>query len=143
MAEPDQAFQVSGKLAKVDDALGLVFGYAIICTEDGEPYYDLQDEHFPEDVMLKSALDFVQNAGVAGEMHVRNADGEIVGRGTTPFLFPLTTDLAKALEIKTSTTGLLIAMKPDAAMLAKFKSGQLTGFSVGGMYSKELVDAGA
>jgi hypothetical protein len=49
------------------------------------------------------------------------------------FAFPMTTDIAKAFGVETKTTGLMIGLKPDNnAMLAKFKSGELTGFSIGG-----------
>src|SRR4051812_4790287 len=29
------------RIAKIDESLGLVFGYAIVCTKNGQPYYDL------------------------------------------------------------------------------------------------------
>ena len=82
--------------------------------------------------MLKSALDFMENSQVAREMHGKTPEGQRKQAGTVVFAFPLTADIAKALDIETSTTGLLIAVKPDATMLAKFKSGELTGFSIGG-----------
>ena len=114
-------------VAKVDESLGLVFGYAVVCLQNGEPYYDLADDHIPEQAMLKAAASFAQRDRVAKEMHEGEKAGEIV------FLFPLTTEVAKSLDIETSTTGLLIAMKPsDPAMLEKFRSGEYTGFSIGG-----------
>ena len=135
-------YKFNSKVVKVDDELGLVFGYAIICAKNGEDYFDLQDDHIPEDVMLKSALDFMENSQVAREMHGKTPEGQRKQAGTVFFAFPLTADIAKALDIETSTTGLLIAVKPDAAMLAKFKSGELTGFSIGGSCTREeLPDA--
>ena len=113
-------------VVKVDEALGLVFGFAIVSKQDGEDYYDLQDDHIPEDAMLKAATDFMENSRVAKEMHAGDEAGTIV------FAFPLTTDIAKALDIVTKRTGLLIAMRPADGMLAKFKSGEFTGFSIGG-----------
>ena len=44
----------------------------------------------------------------------------------------LSREIAKALDITTKRTGLLVGLRPDAAMLAKFKSGELSGFSIGG-----------
>jgi hypothetical protein len=77
--------------------------------------------------MLGAAVDFMQNSRVAKEMHAGDSKGSVL------FAFPLTTEIAKSFGIETSTTGLMIAMKPDNAdMLAKFKSGELTGFSIGG-----------
>ena len=121
----EKRFDVS--VAKVDDSLGIVFGYAIICTEDGEPYFDTQNDYITEESMLKCAADFMQNSRVAGDMHKSAED-----HGNIVFAFPLTAEIAKSLEIETKTTGLLIAMKPDADGLAKFKSGERTGFSIGG-----------
>lgn len=120
-------FEINTEVIKVDPSLGLVMGMAIICKEDGVDYFDVQGDHIPEDAMLKAALDFMENSQVAKEMH----SGE--EKGTVVFAWPLTTDIAKAFGIETSTTGLMIAVRPhDDEMLAKFKSGELTGFSIGG-----------
>jgi hypothetical protein len=122
-----RAAPLSVKVAKVDEGHGLVFGYAIVCRKDGADYYDLQDDHIPEDAMLDAAVGFMAGERTAKEMHDGDAIGSIV------FAMPLTTDIAKAFGIETRTTGLMIAMKPsDKAVLAKFKSGEYTGFSMGG-----------
>ena len=121
------AFSIDSEVLKVDPALGIVMGYAIISTENGEPYYDLQGDHIPEESMLKAAVDFAENSRVASEMHT----GE--SRGTVLFTWPLTGEIAKSFGIQTERTGLLIAMKPDTDMLAKFQSGELKGFSIGGV----------
>lgn len=113
-------------VVKVDESLGLVFGFAIVSKKDGADYYDLQDDHIPEDAMLKASLDFMENSRVAKEMHSGEQAGNVV------FAFPLTTDIAAAVDIVTKQTGLLIAMRPAPGMLAKFKSGEFTGFSIGG-----------
>jgi Putative phage serine protease XkdF len=115
------------EVLKVDDSLGLVLGWAIVCKKDGADYFDLQDDHIPEQSMLRAAAEFMQNSRVAKEMH------EGVSAGTVVFAFPMTTDIAKAFGVETKTTGLMIGLKPDNdAMLTKFKSGELTGFSIGG-----------
>lgn len=120
-------FDVRAEVVKVDESLGLVMGFGIICLKGGEPYFDLQGDHIPEDSMLKAALDFMENSQVAKEMH----QGEEAG--TVVFAFPLTSDIAKAFDIQTKITGLMIAMKPNAEMLKRFQEGELTGFSIGGM----------
>jgi Putative phage serine protease XkdF len=123
--EADHIF--SARVCKVDEGHGLVFGYAIVCKKDGQDYYDLQDDHIPEDAMLDAAVGFMAGERTAKEMHDGDAIGSIV------FAMPLTTDIAKAFGIETRTTGLMIAMKPsDPAVLAKFKDGTYTGFSMGG-----------
>ena len=137
-----EQYKYNSKVVKVDSELGLVFGYAMICAENGKDYFDLQGDNIPESVMLKASLDFMENSQVAREMHGTTPDGQRKQAGTVVFAFPLTDDIAKAMDIQTSTTGLLIAVKPDAAMLAKFKSGEFTGFSIGGSCTREeLPDA--
>lgn len=117
----------NAEVVKVDASLGLVMGYAIICKQDGTDYFDLHNDHIPEDAMLEAASDFMLNSRVAKEMHVGG------GKGSVVFAWPMTTDIAKAFGLDVKTTGLMIAMKPDPVMLAKFVSGELTGFSIGGM----------
>ena len=116
------------KFTKVDAELGLVMGFAIVSTIDGEPYFDLQGDNIPEDAMLKAAVDFMADSREAKEMHAGDRIGDVL------FAFPLTTDVAKAFDIQTKTTGLMIAMKPSSEdTLEKFRSGEYTGFSIGGM----------
>lgn len=125
-ADTETFVATSAEVCKVDEELGLVFGFAIVCKVDGEDYFDVQDDHIPESSMLKASTDFMLHSRMAKEMH---QGGEA---GTVVFAFPLTTDIAKALGIATKKTGLIVAMKPDAEMLGKFKRGELTGFSIGG-----------
>lgn len=115
------------KLAKVDDSLGLVFGWAIISKLNGREYYDTQGDYIPEDVMLKAASNYMQNGAVAKEMHVGSEKGKVV------FAWPMTADIAKSMGLSTQQTGLMIAMKPDnESMLQKFRDGTYSGFSIGG-----------
>ena len=120
------------EVAKVDDALGLVFGFAIVSKVDGEPYFDTQGDHIPEDSMLKAATDFMLSSRMSGDMHGRDESGEPIQDGDVIFAFPLTEEVAKAMGIETQKTGLMVAMRPSAAVLAKYKSGEYTGFSIGG-----------
>lgn len=125
-------FRKTGEVIKTSDELGLVFGLAIVCLEDGKPYFDSYGDHVPEDVMLKHAADFMANSRISTDMHAR-ADGKPVQDGSVVFAFPFTTEIAKSLGIETvKRTGLLIGMKPSPAVFKKFKSGEYTGFSIGG-----------
>lgn len=120
-------FEIYAPVQKVDSDLGLVFGWAIICKEDdGSEYYDAHGDHIPEDAMLEAAADFMANSRMAKEMH----DGE--SRGEYVFCWPMTGEIAKAMGFETKKTGLMVGLKPDRAMLAKFKSGELKAFSIGG-----------
>lgn len=119
-------------VVKVDDRLGIVFGFAVVCTVDGKPYVDTQGNEVPGDALVKAAADYMAGPRDVGEMHRET------GRGQVVFAFPLTPDIAKALRIDTPVTGLLVGVKPDAALLAKYRSGELTCFSMGGRH--EIVD---
>lgn len=120
-------FERTCDIVKTDSELGLVFGFAMVCSKNGEPYIDSQDDFIPERAMLNASLKFMGSTPrTSGDMH-NKADGKVV------FAFPLTAEIAKALDIETQTTGLLIAMKPSAEVLNKFKSGEYTGFSIGGI----------
>ena len=118
---------------KFDEELGLIFGFAIVSNIEGEPHFDLQGDHIPEDSMLKAATDFMANSGVAAEMHERDDDGNPVPIGKVLFAWPMTSDIAASLGIVTKRTGLLIAIKPEGdEALAKARDGRYRGFSIGG-----------
>lgn len=113
-------------VCKVDEGLGLVFGWGIICKNDGVDYYDVQGDHIPEERMLEAVTDFMERDRDHGDMHVA------FGKGMVVHSFPLTTEIAKEMGISCDRTGWMVATKPTAALLAKFKSGEYKGFSIGG-----------
>lgn len=131
MTKPDEIF-FKAEVAQVDESLGLVFGWGIVCKLDGEDYYDLQGDHIPEDAMLAATTDFMEKSRVAGDMHLRDEAGEPIKDGAVVFSFPLTEDVAKAMGISTDRTGWMVAVKPGPEVLQKFKSGEYGGFSIGG-----------
>lgn len=129
----------SVRIVKVDEELGLVFGWAIVCKVNGADYYDLNidkredgsyervPEHIPEKAMLKAATRFMASTQRPGnEMHAGPDLGDYV------FAFPMTTEIAKSLEIVTKITGMLVAFKPPPHVLAKYKDGTYGGFSIEG-----------
>jgi hypothetical protein len=129
LATDDQVLKAT--VSKVDTTLGLVFGWGIICTEksaDGQwvDHYDTQKDHIPEPVMLDAVSDFMENARSAHDMHKGSQHGTIVHS------FPLTRDIAEKMGIESGKTGWMVAMKPGPEQLAKFASGEYTGFSIGG-----------
>ena len=121
-------------ICKVDETLGLVFGYAMVCNEEGNPYFDLQGHHIPEDTMLRTLTKFMSADGIAGDMHRKDEEGNLIPEGRIVFAFPMTQEIAKSLGIEVKRTGAIIAMKPDNPdILAKYASGERTGFSIGGV----------
>lgn len=117
-------------IIKVDKELGILFGYAIVCKEDGEPYYDLQGDYIPEDSMLEAAVNFMDGNNYFWENH-------IYGVGKVLFAWPMTTELAEKMDITVKRTGLLVGVKPDHYdIIDKFRAGIYTGFSIGGMVNQ-------
>lgn len=133
MTEKAKVF-TKANVVKVDKSLGLIFGWAIVCKVDGEDYFDLQDDHIPEDSMLKATTEFMIESRKNKDMHSGGFKGTVV------FAFPLTTDIAKAMGIASKNTGLMIAAKPDdPAILDKYASGDYQGFSIGGQRLEDKV----
>jgi hypothetical protein len=134
----DAGVSYAADLVKVDDTLGLALGWAIVCTVDGEPYFDKQGDYIPDSAMLDAAVDFMQHSKTIvakeqsgnrsfKEMHRGDDKGHVV------FAWPMTAEIAKAYGIDTKQTGLMIAVKPDdPRVLGKFKDGTYGGFSIGG-----------
>jgi len=135
----------AGQLLKVNDVLavdeehGIVVGWAIVCTKDGQPYYDLNvdrdgvrkgervPEHITKSAVIKALIDAAQVGVMAGnEMHEGPETGQFVG------MFYMDADIAKSLGMTTTTEGLLVQYKPEPEVLAKFKNGTYTGFSIEG-----------
>lgn len=120
-------------VAKADESLGVVFGYALICkefdeiSEGFEDYVDLQNDIVEEDAMLQCAFEFMQGDRVAKVQHKGDQQGTVV------FALPVTEEIAKSLDIDVTKTGLIIGVKfDDDAVLKAFADGTLTGFSIGG-----------
>lgn len=122
--------QIKLDIVKVNKELGILFGYAIVCKEDGEEYYDLQGDHIPEDAMMEAAVNFMDGRNYFYENH-------IYGVGKVIFAWPMTSELAEAMDIMVKKTGLLVGVKPDHYdIIDKFREGIYTGFSIGGMVNE-------
>lgn len=143
---PSKIVKVGGDL-QVDTEHGLVFGYAIVSKTragfDGEfaDYYDLNvdldgvlkgqrvPEHITEDAMFKAAVDAAET-GMQMAGNVQHAGPDV---GSYYFMFPVTEEMAKALDWQVKKTGLVVGYHPgDEEVLKKFKDGTYTGFSIEG-----------
>lgn len=132
LIEHEEDFNYNSSVIKVDETLGLVLGWAIICKEAGKEYYDVQGDHIPEASMLKASVEFMKSQRTVGDMHETVEGGQVV------FAFPMTEEIAKAFDIVTKTTGLMIGIKPEnQKTLEKFKNGEYNGFSIGGKRVKD------
>ena len=134
-------FTSENTFIKVDESLGIILGFGIICKQDGEDYYDLQNHHIPEDSMFQATVDFMKNSNQIRDMHIKTDDGLLPG--SLVFSFPLTEEIAKSFGIETKTTGWMVGFMPeDDSVLEMFKSGERTGFSIGGsIFESEEVNA--
>lgn len=126
------------EICKIDETLGIIFGWGLVSTQDGQPYHDLQGDHVSDYELTQAAMHFMLKSRTAKTMHAGEASGDVL------FCFPLTSDVLKSFDIKSDTTGLLIGIKPrDQSILQKFRDGEFTGFSIGGSGLAEPVEDNA
>jgi hypothetical protein len=96
-------------------------------------------EHIDHDVMFKAAATFAEATEAPG--NVMHAGPDV---GKFLFMLPVTDEIYKALfdtDQSAPITGLAVGYKPTPEVLAMFKSGELTGFSIEGWHDgSELVD---
>jgi len=120
-------FKTYVKVQDVNESLGLVFGWGIVCKKDDDHYVDHGDDHIPQEEMLKSVLDFMENSRIVDDMHDYGNHGGVI------FSMPMTEEIAKAYGIETETYGWMVGVKPTEELFEKFVSGEYTGFSIGGV----------
>lgn len=133
-----------GEFTKANTALGIVYGWAIVCTKNGKPYFDRAGDHIPEDEMEKSAAEFMASSMSMGVNHQKR-DTTTLDRGTVfvkssaqrmgtiVFAWPVTAEIAKKFGMSVAKTGLLVAAKPDdQKVVDRVSKGELTAFSIGG-----------
>jgi hypothetical protein len=129
-----ETFRCAGKIEKVDDGLGLVFGWLMICKQRDDAgalqeYVDLHGNAIAEDGMVEALADFMINSRTTKAMHRGQPRGEAV------FAFPMTEEIAKVYGFENPPmTGALFAARPDPESLQKFRDGTYTGFSIGGVH---------
>lgn len=113
---------------KGDDALGIIYGYAMITKANGEAFVDSQGDHIPDQAMLEASADFMENTSrTLGLEHKADEGGKVI------FAFPMTDAIKKAFDITTPVNGLIIGIKPkNQETYEAFKANKLTGFSIGG-----------
>lgn len=99
-----------------------------------------------EDPVTKAAMqelvDKAEKASFPPPLYDRNSNlkaQKAKPRGFVPFAFPLLSDMLEPLGIQSQKTGLLIGMKPDPALFARYRSGEVTQFSIGGRRDKDVV----
>lgn len=122
------------KVTKVDEAQPIVYGWGSICkVRDAAgnmvDYWDTDDENFPEDVTEKAWRDFMLNSRNMDVMHDEKPMGKVV------YAMPMLEDIAAAFGILEclDRTGVMVGVQiDDPEILEKFRSGEYSGFSIGG-----------
>lgn len=117
----------------------LVYGWAMVNKVRNEndelvDYFDTDNEHFPEDITLEAFEEFMTGDRLVDNIHDEKPIGQIV------FGFPMISDIAEAFGIldKLPQTGIIVGMRVDnAEILAKYESGEYTGFSIGALANFE------
>lgn len=129
---PHEEIEFSARVSKLNDELGLVFGHAFSSSLDGGAtlHVDYQEDAIDPD-FIKTAMEFMEAGGPTDVNHDCAPDGRIV------FAWPLVPEVNAAMGIKSDVIGLAIAVKPSAETYAKFKSGELAGFSLYGTGTRE------
>ncbi|MGJ8660457.1 MAG: XkdF-like putative serine protease domain-containing protein [Bacteroidota bacterium] len=125
---------IEGKILKTDDEQRMVFGWASVVTEDGEPVVDRQGDVIEAETLVKAVNEFMEHVRVGKAMHVGEQVGVVVHS------LPITKEIGEALGIQSNREGWVVAYKVfDDDVWAMVKSGELAAFSIGGRAMKEEI----
>jgi len=127
---------VEAQVLKMDDEQRIVYGWASVVTEDGEPVVDTQGDVITPEEMEKMANDFMLDVRKAKAMHTGDHVGEVIHS------MPLTNELMKAFDIYSDREGWLVAFKIyDDDAWDRVKSGDFQALSIGGKAgSREAIE---
>lgn len=123
---------IEGQILKADDEQRMVYGWASVVTEKGEPVIDRQGDVIEPETLVKAVNNFMEHVRVGKTMHVGEQTGVIVHS------MPVTKEIGEALGIHSDREGWVVAYKVyDDAVWDMVKSGELAAFSIGGRAVKE------
>lgn len=131
----DEDVGLTFEVLKVNESDRLLYGWAVISSIHGEPYFDTDNEHIPEDVMMRAATKFMIDNRVSKDSH--DNDKTV---GMVVHSFPLTKEIATALGIYCDVQGWIVGVKVNDIIMNKFKTGEYRGFSIGGLAAMAEVD---
>ena len=127
---------IEGKILKVDDEQRIVYGWASVITENGQPVIDRQGDVIEADTLVKAVNDFMEHVRVGKTMHVGGETGRVIHS------LPVTKEICDSLGIQCDREGWIVAYKVyDDKVWQMVKSGELAAFSIGGRAVKEKFDA--
>ena len=130
----DMTKSIEGKILKTDDEQRMVFGWASVVTENGEPVVDRQGDVIEADTLVKAVNEFMEHVRVGKAMHTGEQVGVVVHS------LPITKEIGEALGIQSDREGWVVPYKVfDDAVWDMVKSGELAAFSIGGRAQKEEI----
>ena len=127
---------MEGQILKTDEEQRLVYGWASVVTEKGEPVIDRQGDVIEPETLVKAVNNFMEHVRVGKEMHKGDQIGAVIHS------MPITKEIGESLGIQSDREGWVVAFKVyNDDVWAKVKSGELAAFSIGGRATKESYDA--
>ena len=128
----DMTKTIEGKILKADDEQRMVYGWASVVTENGEPVIDRQGDVIEPETLVKAVNNFMEHVRVGKAMHTGDQVGVVVHS------MPITKEIGEALGIHSDREGWVVAYKVyDDNVWNMVKSGELAAFSIGGRAVKE------
>lgn len=126
---------IEGKILKADEEQRMVWGWASVVTEKGEPVVDRQGDVIEPETLVKAVNKFMEHVRVGKQMHNGDQIGVVVHS------MPITKEIGDSLGIQSDREGWIVAFKVyDDDVWSKVKSGELAAFSIGGRAVKEDYD---
>ena len=123
---------ITGQILKADDEQRMVYGWASVVTEKGEPVIDRQGDMIAPDTLVRAVNKFMEHVRVGKEMHTGDQIGAVIHS------MPITKEIGDSLGIQSDREGWIVAFKVyNDDVWAKVKSGELAAFSIGGRAMKE------
>ena len=123
---------VEGQILKTDEEQRMVYGWASVVTEKGEPVVDRQGDVIEPETLVKAVNGFMEHVRVGKEMHKGDQIGAVIHS------MPVTKEIGESLGIQSDREGWIVAFKVyNDDVWAKVKSGELAAFSIGGRAIKE------
>jgi hypothetical protein len=128
LAEADTRFSLTANILKMDEEQHIVYGWASVVEENGQPVVDSQGDIISISDLTKAAHEFIMHYRTGKTMHVGEATGVIVES------MVFSKDIQDALGINLDKQGWFIGYKVlDDAIWDMVKNGTLKAFSIGGM----------
>jgi hypothetical protein len=123
------------RVCKFDEDRQLVFGWASVCSIDGEDVIDKQGDIIPESELENAVYDYNMYCRKQGDMHERLG----VGRLVESMVF--TVEKQQAMGIDLGMVGWWVGFKvDDPAVWKRIKAGDLPEFSIGGRAIRDDVE---